>query len=78
MLPAAVGGAVRVGLSLEAGKASGAGGLSESPLRAAGSMFTVLETRFGPVYVGFGHTRHVGTSAYLFLGSVLLPSALLR
>ncbi|MCE2911344.1 MAG: patatin-like phospholipase family protein [Rubrivivax sp.] len=78
-LPAAVGGAVRVGLSLEAGKAGGAGGLlSASPLRTAGSVFTVVDTRFGPVYVGFGHTRHVGSSAYLFLGSVLLPSGLLR
>jgi NTE family protein len=77
-LPPGLGGAVRVGVSLEAGKASPADGLSASPLRAAGSAFTVLETRFGPIYVGLGHTRHIGTSAYLFLGSVLLPSALLR
>ena len=77
-LPAALGGAVRVGASLEAGKASPANGLTDSPLRAGGSLFTVLDTRFGPVYVGFGHTRHGGSSAYLFLGSVLLPSALLR
>lgn len=77
-LPAALGGAVRVGASLEAGKASQSNGLADSPLRAGGSLFTVLDTRFGPVYVGFGHTRHGGSSAYLFLGSVLLPSALLR
>lgn len=77
-LPATVGGAVRVGLSLEAGKAGPAGGLSASTLRSAGSVFAMLETRFGPVYVGLGHTRHVGSAAYLFLGSVLLPPGLLR
>jgi NTE family protein len=77
-LPATFGGAVRVGLSLEAGKASPAGGLSASTLRSAGSLFAMLETRFGPVYVALGHTRHVGSAAYLFLGSVLLPPGLLR
>jgi NTE family protein len=77
-LPAAIGGAVRVGLSLEAGRIKPSAGLVSNAPRTAGSVFTVLETRFGPVYVGLGHTRHVGTSAYLFLGSVLLPSALLR
>lgn len=79
MPPDAAGGAVRLGLSLEAGKVGGAGGLlSDSPLRTAGPGFTAVDTRFGPVYPGFGHTRHVGSSAYLCLGSVLLPSGLLR
>lgn len=77
-LPAVVGGAVHVGLSLEAGKVSPAEGASANPLRGAGSVFTVLETRFGPLYVGFGHARQVGSSAYLFLGSVLLPAGLVR
>jgi NTE family protein len=77
-LPAVVGGAVRVGVSLEAGRVSPTEGASARPLRTAGSIFTVLETRFGPVYVGFGHTRQVGSSAYLFLGSVLLPAGIVR
>jgi len=51
---------------------------SATPLRSAGSIFTVLETRFGPMYLGFGHTRQVGNSVYLFLGSVLLPSGIVR
>jgi NTE family protein len=79
-LPAAVGTTVRIGLSLEAGKVSGSEfeTRSATPLRSAGSIFTVLETRFGPMYLGFGHTRQVGNSVYLFLGSVLLPSGIVR
>ena len=79
-LPAAVGTTVRIGLSLEAGKVSGSqfGTRSATPLRSAGSIFTVLETRFGPMYLGFGQTRQVGNSVYLFLGSVLLPSGIVR
>jgi uncharacterized oligopeptide transporter (OPT) family protein len=77
-LPAAFGGAVRVGASLESGKASGEQGLSASPTYYSGSLFTEVETRFGPVYLAVGHTHGVGTAVYLFLGSVLLPSGLLR
>ncbi|MEY3272088.1 MAG: hypothetical protein RLZZ341_989, partial [Pseudomonadota bacterium] len=51
---------------------------SETRLRTAGSVFAVAETRFGPMYLGFGHTRQVGNSVYLFLGSVLLPSGIVR
>jgi hypothetical protein len=71
---------VRIGLSLEAGKVSGSefGTRSATPLRSAGSIFTLLETRFGPMYLGFGQTRQVGNSVYLFLGSVLLPSGIVR
>ena len=77
-LPAAVGGAIRVGLSLEAGRNSLKALPSETRLRTAGSVFAVAETRFGPMYLGFGHTRQVGNSVYLFLGSVLLPSGIVR
>jgi NTE family protein len=79
-LPATLGGAIRVGLSLEAAQVreNPAETPAASPLRRAGSVFTVLETRFGPVYLGFGHTRQVGSSAYLFLGSVLLPAGIVR
>ncbi len=79
-LPATLGGAVRVGLSLEAGRVNESPGEAPSinSLHRAGSIFTVLETRFGPMYLGFGHTRQVGNSVYLFLGSVLLPSGIVR
>jgi hypothetical protein len=30
------------------------------------------------MFVAVGHTAGLGTAAYLFLGSVLLPSGLLR
>jgi NTE family protein len=79
-LPATVGTTVRIGLSLEAGRVIGSPfeTRSATPLRRAGSIFTVLDTRFGPVYLGYGHTRQVGNSVYLFLGSVLLPSGIVR
>ncbi|MFN9105482.1 MAG: hypothetical protein ACK5X1_02850, partial [Betaproteobacteria bacterium] len=77
-LPAAVGGAVRLGLSLEAGKASGSSDQESGRTRYAGSLFAKVETRFGPMFVAVGHTAGLGTAAYLFLGSVLLPSGLLR
>ncbi|MCA3220019.1 MAG: patatin-like phospholipase family protein [Burkholderiales bacterium] len=77
-LPAAVGGAMRLGLSVEAGKASGGGVQESGRTRYAGSLFAKAETRFGPIFVAVGHTAGLGTAAYLFLGSVLLPSGLLR
>jgi len=77
-LPAAIGGKVRMGGSLEVARANDADfALSRRPLYA-GSLFTQVDTRFGPIYFAVGHTHGVGTAAYLFLGSVLLPSGLLR
>ncbi len=77
-LPAALGGAIRVRGSLEAGRAAASQGLADSPTRYGGALFAVAETRFGPLYVGVGNTHGVGTAFYLFLGSVLLPTGLLR
>jgi len=74
-LSPALGGAIRVGGSLEvahefyqpAGRTL-----------AGGSLFTALETRFGPIYLALGHTDGAGTAVYLYLGSVLLPNGLVR
>ena len=77
-LPALAGGAVRIGASLEAGRARGNASVPDGNVYHAGSLFAQADTRFGPAYLALGSTRGVGTSIYLFLGSVLLPSGILR
>ena len=68
-MPAGLGGAVRTGFSLELG-----GGYDrdnpadQGDLQRAGSVFMSVDTRFGPVFLALGSTRHVGSAIYLFLG----------
>jgi hypothetical protein len=52
--------------------------MSSAQTRYGGSAFVVADTRFGPVYLAVGNTKGVGTAAYLFLGSVLLPTGLIQ
>jgi NTE family protein len=71
LLPATLGGDVRIGFSLEAG-----GGfdqdvaLGETLFKQAASGFLSIDTRFGPAYVGAGATRDGDATAYLFLGPI--------
>lgn len=70
-MPAPLGGAVRVGLSAELGGGFGTGqSVSWKGLTQAGSAFVAVDTRFGPVYLGAGSTRHGGGTVYLFLGPI--------
>ena len=70
-MPAALGGDVRLGFSLEAGGAySDATTIHRNTLRQAGSVFISVDTRFGPLYFGAGATRNGASSGYLFLGPV--------
>lgn len=70
-MPAALGGAVRLGFSAELG-----GGFKEneavkfSKIKRAVSSFVAFDTRFGPLYFGAGATQGVGSSFYLFLGPI--------
>ena len=77
-LPALAGGAVRIGFSLEAGRAKGVASEPDRSTFYGGSVFVQTETRMGPLYLALGSTRGAGTAVYLFLGPVLLPSGLLR
>ena len=77
-LSPALGGAVRVGFSLESGRDIDDFNKAGSRTFLAASAFTAIETRFGPVYLAVGRTRDVGTAVYLYLGSVLLPNGLVR
>ncbi|MBV7538598.1 patatin-like phospholipase family protein [Duganella sp. sic0402] len=70
-MPAALGGDVRLGFSLEAGAAySPADPLSWGKLKQAGSAFIAVDTRFGPLYFGAGATKEGKGSGYLFLGPI--------
>ena len=70
-LPATLGGAVRVGFSLEMGGASAPSEtLRLNTLRRAGSAFAALDTRFGPLYFAAGATEGKGRTLYLFLGPI--------
>jgi NTE family protein len=70
-MPAPLGGAVRVGLSVELGGGFGSGeSVRWKGLTQAGSAFVAVDTRFGPVYLGAGSTRHGAGTAYLFLGPI--------
>jgi len=70
-MPAALGGAVRLGFSAELG-----GGFSEgeavkfSKIKRSGSAFVAFDTRFGPLYFGAGATQNTGSTFYLFLGPI--------
>jgi NTE family protein len=70
-LPSAFGGTMRAGFSLETG-----GGFDRDAtatgrsLKQAGSAFLSVETRFGPLFLGAGATRHGEETLYLFLGPV--------
>jgi len=72
-MPVGLGGAVRVGFSLETGAVGGGAGLKLSNLprngwRQAASGFLSVDTRFGPFFLALGTTRGGDTSAYLLLG----------
>lgn len=70
-MPAALGGDVRLGFSLEAGGAySPADPLRWGKLKQAGSAFIAVDTRFGPLYFGAGATKEGKGSGYLFLGPI--------
>jgi len=74
----AIGGAIRLGMSLEAGREYGHFITTTGRTYIAGSAFAAIETRFGPLYLAVGRTHNVGTAFYLYLGSVLLPNGLVR
>ena len=72
-MPVGLGGAVRVGFSLETGAVSPGAGLRLANLPREGwkqaiSGFLSVDTRFGPFFLALGSTRGGDTSAYLLLG----------
>lgn len=72
-MPVGLGGAVRVGFSLEAGAVGSGAGLKLSNLprhgwQQAASGFLSVDTRFGPFFLALGSTKGGDTSAYLLLG----------
>ncbi|MGM9480990.1 patatin-like phospholipase family protein [Roseateles sp. NT4] len=72
-MPVGLGGAVRIGFSLEAGAIGAGSGLKLSNLphsgwKQAASGFLSVDTRFGPFFLALGTTRGGETSAYLLLG----------
>ncbi|WP_162245910.1 MULTISPECIES: patatin-like phospholipase family protein [unclassified Roseateles] len=72
-MPVGLGGAVRVGFSLETGAVGEGAGLKLANLPRSGwqqavSGFLSVDTRFGPFYLALGATRRGETAAYLLLG----------
>jgi NTE family protein len=72
-MPVGLGGAVRVGFSLETGAIGAGSGLKLSNLPRSGwqqavSGFLSVDTRFGPFFLALGATRGGETAAYLLLG----------
>lgn len=72
-MPVGLGGAVRVGFSLETGAIGAGSGLKLSNLPRHGwqqavSGFLSVDTRFGPFFLALGATRGGETAAYLLLG----------
>jgi NTE family protein len=72
-MPVGLGGAVRVGFSLETGAVGPGAGLRLRNLpregwKQAASGFLSVDTRFGPFFLALGATRGGDTSAYLLLG----------
>jgi NTE family protein len=68
-MPAGLGGAVRIGYSLEFGTGwDPDGSLRFGDLKQAASGFASVDTRFGPLFLALGATRGVGGTLYLFLG----------
>jgi NTE family protein len=70
-MPTGLGGDIYIGGSLEAG-ASGerVRDLSAEDLRRAVTFFLAVDTRFGPLYWGLGHTFGGRGAMYLYLGPV--------
>ncbi len=70
-MPAALGGAVRLGFSAELGGGFGEGeAVKFSKIKRSGSAFVAFDTRFGPLYFGAGATHNTGSTFYLFLGPI--------
>lgn len=70
-MPAALGGAVRLGFSAELGGGFGEGeAVKFSKIKRSGSAFVAFDTRFGPLYFGAGATQSTGSTFYLFLGPI--------
>ncbi|MBR7801276.1 patatin-like phospholipase family protein [Undibacterium fentianense] len=70
-MPAALGGAVRLGFSAELGGGFGEGeAVKFSKIKRSGSGFVAFDTRFGPLYFGAGSTQGSGSTFYLFLGPI--------
>jgi NTE family protein len=70
-MPAALGGAVRLGFSAEIGGGFGEGeAVKFSKIKRSGSAFVAFDTRFGPLYFGAGATQNTGSTFYLFLGPI--------
>lgn len=72
-MPVGLGGAVRVGFSLETGAVGAGAGLKLSNVPRSGwqqaaSGFLSVDTRFGPFFLALGATRGGHTAAYLLLG----------
>jgi NTE family protein len=72
-MPVGLGGAVRIGFSLETGAVGDGAGLKLSNIPRSGwkqaiSGFLSVDTRFGPFYLALGTTRRGETAAYLLLG----------
>lgn len=68
-MPLGLGGALRVGFSLEGGGVAAAEqSLHMGSLRLAGSGFVSIDTRFGPFYLAAGATRGGSGAVYLYLG----------
>jgi NTE family protein len=72
-MPVGLGGAVRIGFSLEAGAVGSGAGLKFSNIPRHGwqqavSGFLSVDTRFGPFFLALGSTKGGDTSAYLLLG----------
>lgn len=72
-MPRGLGGAVRVGFSLETGAVGEGAGLRMRNVprhgwQQAASGFLSVDTRFGPFFLALGATRDGDTAAYLLLG----------
>jgi NTE family protein len=62
---------MRAGFSLETGGGFDRGvSATGKALKQAGSAFLSVETRFGPLFLGAGATRHGEETLYLFLGPI--------
>lgn len=68
-MPTGLGGSIHTGLSFEAGSAFARGqSVKLTDLKGAVSAFAAVDTRFGPLYVGYGISDGKRGSVYLFLG----------
>ncbi len=74
-LPPALGDGIYLGASLEAGGAwESAGAARGSDLIWAGSLSLGADTRFGPLYLGYGRAETGDDAFYLFLGRLFTQS----